>query len=404
VRAHPGEAPENLNVTSPCTRPFALRLALPALVAAAVLSAGCSTVDGWMSGSKVDYKSGATRTKGLEVPPDLTQLARDTRFAQPAGGVVSAAGIAQQPGAGVAGGATALQVVAPLAIGDMRIERQGNQRWLSVAIPPEQLFAQVRAFWIERGFTIASESAEAGVLETDWAENRTKLPNDLIRRTLGRLVDNLYDSGERDRYRTRIERGAGGRSEVFITHRGLQEIYTTAAKDTTAWRPRESDPTLEAEFLSRLMVRLGAREDVARSTVAGAAVAAAAPETPARARTIGGRPAATLQVDEPFDRAWRRVGVALDRSGFTVEDRDRTGGLYFVRYADPARPAADKPGFFSRLFSGKNEEGSPALRYRIAVQNDGSERTMVSVLNSTGGPEGSETGQRIVGLLINELR
>jgi outer membrane protein assembly factor BamC len=233
-------------------------------------------------------------------------------------------------------------------------------------------------------------------METDWAENRAKIPQDLIRRSLGKVFDSLYDTGERDRFRTRVERN-GDASEVYISHRGMVEEYAGDRKDTTVWTPRASDPGLEAEFLTRLMVKLGSKEAVAREVAAKPVLAAG----PARARAIAGQPA--LQVDEGFDRAWRRVGLALDRGGFTVEDRDRAGGLYFVRYVDPKKALTNADqNFFSKLFSKSGDAGSP-VRYRIALKSEG-ERTNVTVQNSQGGPEASEVGQRIVSLLIEDLK
>jgi outer membrane protein assembly factor BamC len=268
-----------------------------------------------------------------------------------------------------------------------------------VPATPEQVWPQLREFWTERGFSLVLDNAQAGVMETDWAENRAKIPQDIVRRTIGRALDSLYDTGERDRYRTRIERN-GNTTEVYISHRGMVEVFSGDSRnESTVWTPRPSDPNLEAEFLTRLMVKLGAREQVARETVAKTVTPVAA----ARARAIAGQPA--LQVDEAFDRAWRRVGLALDRGGFTVEDRDRAGGLYFVRYVDP-RTAATKaePGFFAKLFSfGKSEEAAAPVRYRIALKADG-ERTNVSVQNSQGAPESSAVGQRIVGLLVEDLK
>jgi outer membrane protein assembly factor BamC len=376
---------------------FASRFSLLGL--AAVLCA-CSTVDTFLQGDKIDYKSQSNKTAPLEIPPDLTQLARDGRYA-PQGGVVSAS---VYQGAAAAGGvATATAAVAPsvapASVGEMRIVREGNQRWLVVPMSPEVLWPQLRSFWAERGFNLVVDSAEAGVMETDWAENRAKIPQDIIRRTVGRVLDTLYDTGERDRFRVRVER-SGGASEVYLSHRGMQEVYTSDRKEQTLWTARPSDPQLEAEFLSRLMVRLGTREAVARETVAKAI---AAPAGPARARMVSGQ-ASTMQVDEGFDRAWRRVGLALDRGGFTVEDRDRAGGLYFVRYIDPKNAATNaEPGFFGKLFSFGKSDGAPALRYRIALKADG-ERTTVAVQNSQGGPEASEVGQRIVALLVDDLK
>ncbi len=370
------------------------------LLAAALVSSGCSTVEGFLAGDKVDYRSQSAKTAPLEVPPDLTQLQREGRYQPQGTGTVSASsfGTAATPAPGAT---TPVSTVAPNAIGNMRLVREGNQRWLVVPMPAEQLWPQLRSFWQERGFTLAVDNPEAGVMETDWAENRSKIPQDIIRRTVGRVLDSLYDTGERDRFRIRVERTPAG-SDVFISHRGMIEVYTTDRKEQTTWTSRPSDPQLEAEFLSRLMVKLGAKEDVARAvaTSAAATPVVAAP----RARLLTGQPAATLQVDEGFDRAWRRVGLTLDRSGFTVEDRDRAGGLYFVRYVDPKDAATAEPGFFAKLFSfGRPDPAKAPARYRIAVKGEG-DRTQVSVQNAQGGPENGAVGQRIVALLVDDLK
>jgi outer membrane protein assembly factor BamC len=364
-----------------------------ALASLALALSACSTVENFLQGDKVDYKSQSSKTAPLEIPPDLTQLQREGRYAPQAGTVSASAYQAGTPAATAATTATA--AIAPTTVGDMRIVREGNQRWLVVPLPAEALWPQLRSFWQERGFNLVLDSAEAGVMETDWAENRAKIPQDIIRRSIGRVFDSLYDTGERDRFRTRVER-TGATSEVYISHRGMQEVYTTDKRDQTVWTPRPSDPNLEAEFLARLMVKLGAKEAVAREIVAKPVAA------PARARTLAGQPAA-LQVDEGFDRAWRRVGLALDRSGFTVEDRDRAGGLYFVRYVDPKSANKAEPGFFQKLFSfGKSDAAAPE-RYRVVLKAEG-ERTQITVQNSQGAPEAGEIGQRIVALLVEDLK
>jgi outer membrane protein assembly factor BamC len=375
------------------------RTAVRPLLAAAALAAlaGCSTVENFLAGDKVDYRSQSVKTTPLEVPPDLTQLQRDARGASSGGSVSASAYQAGAAAAAPAGGA-ATSAVAPSTVGEMRVVREGNQRWLVVPMPAEQLWPQLREFWTERGFSLVIDNAQAGVMETDWAENRAKLPQDFVRRTIGRVLDSLYDTGERDRYRTRVERN-GSNTEVYISHRGMIEEYAGEARnETTVWTPRPSDPGLEAEFLTRLMVKLGTKEQVAKDVVAK-------PVTPAtaRARALAGQPA--LQVDEGFDRAWRRVGLALDRSGFTVEDRDRAGGLYFVRYVDPKKAGTNaEPGFFAKLFSfGKSDTAAAPVRYRIAVKGEG-ERTSVTVQNTQGQPENSEVGQRIVALLVDDLK
>ncbi|MBC8056331.1 MAG: outer membrane protein assembly factor BamC [Rhizobiales bacterium] len=355
-----------------------------------------------MSGDKIDYRTASSggKTAGLEVPPDLTQLTRDSRYQQTQGSAVSAAAFQSSTPATVATVSPATPIAAQ-TVADMGIERLGNERWLRTSLTPEQLWPQLQAFWKERGFVITQDTPAAGVMETDWAENRGKLPLDFVRASIGRVFDGAYSTGELDKFRTRVERTAAG-TEVYITHRGMIEVYRGERQENTVWQPRQPDPQLEGELLSRLMLKLGATDTVAKTAV----VAPAAAGAPARARIVTGQPSATLQVDDNFDRAWRRVGVALDRSGFTVEDRDRTQGVYFVRYIDPKFAGKDEPSVFAKMlgFFGKKDDasGGPA-RYRVSVKGDG-DRSTVSVFTGAGAPENGDAGKRITGLLLDDLK
>jgi len=371
------------------------RLTRTALAAAgfAVLAAGCSSLD--ISGDTIDYRSGATKTNPLEVPPNLTPLVQDARNA-PQGGVISASSL-NQPAATRAEGSG--QTVAVQQLADIRVERAGDVRWLVVNRTPEQVWPIVRQFWLDRGFALTVDNPAAGVVETDWAENRAKLPQDVIRNTLGRVLDSFYSTGERDKFRTRLERTASG-TEIYVSHRGLEEVFTDRSSGSTAWTARASDPALEAEMLSRLMVSLGSKTEAAHTAVAEVAPGVPAP---ARARVIEGEAAATLQMDDAVERAWRRVGLALDRTGFTVEDRDQTQGLYFVRYASPE--AAKDSNFFTRLFTSDSADSQKALdRYRVQVKADGMTASRVTVLNADGAPDHSVVAQKIVTLLVDELK
>jgi outer membrane protein assembly factor BamC len=358
--------------------------------------AGCSSIGSVLEPDRVDYKS-AGKAPSLEIPPDLTQLQRDNRYAIPEAnrGTATASGYTLQQGARPTSTAT----IAPAGNANMHIERAGSQRWLVVKETPEQLWPQIKDFWQDSGFLINLELPQSGVMETDWAENRAKIPQDFIRNTLGKALDSLYSTGERDKFRTRLERTADGSTEVYISHRGMQEVLVGQQKDSTVWTPRPSDPELEAEFLTRLMSRLGADNAQAKATVE------ATPLQAARAKLVKDATGAFVQVDEGFDRAWRRVGLALDRVGFTVEDRDRTQGMYYVRYVDPALDAktSDK-GFFTKLFSfGSDDKAKSAQRYRVAVKANGSV-SKVSVLSGDGKPDSSQTADKILSLLNDQLK
>jgi outer membrane protein assembly factor BamC len=386
-----------------------LRSALGSVAAVLVLVSSlsaCSALDSFAGGDKVDYRAAKAKTTPLEVPPDLTQLAVDPRYS-PQAGVISAAALQGAAPAGTAASAPVNNAIAPSAVGSVKLERQGNTRYLSTNLTPDQLWPQLQTFWKERGLSLAIDQADIGIMETDWAENRAKLPNDIIRNTLGKVFDSLYSTGERDKYRTRVERTPTG-TDIYISHRGLEEVYLDQRQqDSLVWRPRASDPLLEGEMLSRLMIKLGAQDEAAKAALAQTAsasspVPSATSTLPPRARVLDGRPAATLQLDEGFDRAWRRVGLALDRSGFTVEDRDRAQGLYFVRYVDPAQAGKEEPGFFSKLFGGGDKLTGP-VRYRVSVKGEGDVST-ASVLDSKGAPENGDAGKRIVKLLVEDLK
>ena len=382
-------------------------LALTTVVAVA----GCSSIGDMLEPEKIDYKSAAKASRGskLEVPPDLTPIRSDSRYAveNPQGSATaseySARRASAAPAAAGNAAAPADGTVAPAAISaaGLRVERAGAQRWLVSTDTPELLWPRIKDFWQESGFLIAIENPEAGVMETDWAENRAKIPQDFIRSALGKVFDSLYSTGERDKFRTRLERRPGGGTEIYISHRGAEEKITgqPVTGQSSIWTSRPSDPELEAEFIGRLMAALGADAKVAKAAVKEAK---AAPQQ--RARIAKDGQSSVVEVDEGFDRAWRRVGLALDRVGFTVEDRDRARGIYFVRYIDQDIDAKNKTekGFFSRLFSSK-EEKKQAQRYQIAIQASG-ERSRISVLDEKGASVSDATSTRILSLLNDQLK
>ena len=374
------------------------------LAAALCTLTGCSSVGEMLEPDKIDYKSAGKANKGskLEVPPDLTQVRSEGRYSvgdNPTGTATASTYNAQRP-AGAVNTVVSAKVapeVSPAA--DVRVVRDGNQRWLIVKQTPEQLWPRIKEFWQESGFLLAIETPEAGVMETDWAENRAKIPQDFIRNTIGKVFDSLYSTGERDKFRTRLERTADGSTEIYISHRGAQEVLTGQQKDRAMWTGRPADPELEAEFLGRLMSRLGSDVKIAKAAVNEAKAA------PQRARQAKDALGNHVMVEESFDRAWRRVGLALDRVGFTVEDRDRARGLYFVRYVDQktdAEKKASEPGFFARLFSSKDDK-KQAQRYRILVNTSG-EATRVSVQSEQGEAESGSAGDRILTLLSDQLK
>lgn len=380
---------------------------LSVLTVVALIFSGCSISDTLSERNKIDYKS-AGKLPPLDIPPDLSAVKPDDRFNVPENSNRTLSGFER----GRLSSPTGLISTGLLPQSDVaKLERAGSQRWLTVAMPPEKIWPILRDFWQESGFMVETENQSTGIVETNWAENRAKLPQDLLRRTLGRVADGLYSTSERDRFRTRLERGITPNStEIYISHRGMIEVYTQGTtREQTVWQARPSDPELEIELLRKLLVKLGAPQNTASSVVNNAATAQKAVLTaPATSATsASGSTLSQIAINEPFDRAWRRVGLALDRSGFTVEDRDRSQGLYFVRYIDPEveMKAVDgkKPGFFGNLFTSSAKPVTPA-QYRIRVANaSGANQTEVNVLSKEGKSITDEAERKTAGKIIAVL-
>jgi outer membrane protein assembly factor BamC len=353
-----------------------------AILGLALTLGGCSS----LQGDKVDYKS-AGKAPTLEVPPDLTQLSRESHYTMPGTSVTASSYQVGQT-------STQSTPTAATALGDVHIERAGSQRWLVVNRPADKLWEPVKTFWQESGFLLSMDQSNLGIMETDWAENRAKLPQDFIRGALGKVFDSLYSTGERDKFRTRLERNAAGGTDIFVSHRGMLEVYDSADKNHTIWQPRAADPELEAEFLRRLMVKLGVTAEQSK-----ALLVAGASQSDSRVSNLNGQ--AVVKLDDGFDRAWRRVGLSLDRTNFTVEDRDRSKGLYFVRYV---KPVADKsePGFLSKLFSSSTPDKTPQ-KFRVSVVSQG-DSTTVSVQNADGSAAAAEDAQRIISVIAEDLK
>lgn len=340
----------------------------------------CST-----SGSdrQLDYGAKAKQLPNLEMPPDLTVPDTDEQYRMPQGEGMAAATFSNYSKSGVAQGRAASSVLPEVK--GVSLERNGAQRWLVVKEPAEKVWAVARSFLLELGLTIKSEEQTSGVIETDWAENRAKVPQSAIRDVLGKVLDKAYSLGERDQYLVRLERSKDGSStEVYITQRGMVETFS---EDMTVsrWQMRANEPELEAIMLQRLMVRFGASEAQAASAVAEKGTIAAVSSVPAvgvpeptgsaslREVTEGG---VIIVINDAFDRSWRKVGLAIEGAGLKVEDRNRESGIYFLR------PVKIERGWLDSLKFWKSDEDTEN-QYRVNVK-DGGAVCNVSVTNQDG--------------------
>ena len=367
------------------------------LIAATVL-AGCQTIE---EKRKIDYRN--TRTlPPLEVPPDLSTLPDREPPAQGAGtsGTTYSGVTKDQKSAPAAGTG---QTVLPQYTG-IRIARDGQARWLVVAAEPQALWNPVREFVLSNGLLIAEENPTTGVIETDWAENRAKVGT-AGQKLLAKWVGSLYSTGMRDKYRLRLERGAEpGTTEIYLSHQGMQEEAinndSSSGPAGSYWKPRPTDTELETEMLQRLVAHLGGQQATAKAAPTPAPATTEQPAPTASAQLKRNGDGVLLSLQDSLDRAWRRVGLSLDRIGFTVEDRDRSKGIYYVRYIDPDKQGATK-GVLSRWF-GSDDKPAPN-QYQVQLRPAAS-GTDVEVLDKNGAPEDSKTGERILSLLYEQLK
>lgn len=348
----------------------------------------------------IDYKS-AGKLPALDIPPDLVQPAIDERYSIPelnSPGSTTYSAYSSERGGQTASTSSFL----PSSIQNVHIERAGTQRWLVVPQSPEVVWPVVKEFWQELGFLIKIEVPEAGIMETDWAENRAKIPQDLVRTFLSTFLDSIYSTAERDKFRTRLERNEVGVTEIYISHRGMSEVLEGGNLNRTIWQPRPADPDLEAEMLSRLMMRFGVEEQKAKLELTTG-------RSTAYERAFINPEETTLVVNETFDRSWRRVGLALDRIGFTVEDRNREEGIYFVRYVNldkDSKKKGDDEGILSNIMFWRSgdKDDAKAAKYRIQVHNTGTNTSKVTVLHDDGEAVNSATTSRILKLLHEQLK
>jgi outer membrane protein assembly factor BamC len=392
------------------------------VTALATSVAGCTSIRGALDPGNVEYR-GATTGPVLDVPPDLVTPQSNDRYTVPTGRNTRSQTLSDfNRDKAVQQEVTPKDTTVLPASNVVRIERDGNLRWIVVSERADLLWPQLKDFWAVQGFSLATDEPNLGIMETEWAERRQKVETDGIRGVLSRTLGTSYATGERDRYRTRLERLPGGGTEIYVSHRGMEEVVTGALRDQSIWQPRPQNPELEVEYLRRIAAMLGRSVAVSAAASgaagkapaasasaaapAGTSVAAAPADAPSRTRLVTQADLSSIVLKEDFDRAWREVGIVLDRVGFTVEDRDRSKGTYFVRYVDLDR-RDPKQGALSRFFSGERKDLA-GQRYQIKVAAAEAGSSQIGVYDESGAapatPENRRVANRIVVMLNDELK
>lgn len=350
------------------------RITATAAATLMVTLAGCGSLTDMLAGDRVKYQN-ANTAPNLVVPPDLSAAPNSgQRYVAPANtqGLGGNSNMTPLPN----GGSTLGVPTAGDPYG-MHFEADGTQRWLVVdGRDPDELWGQLKSFWQQNGFAIVTDAPSTGVMETDWVENRANIPNDWFRKTVGKLLDWAYSSGTRDKFRTRLERVPGG-TEIFVTHSGMEEELVGRYQESSRWVERPRNPQLEAAFLQLMAEKFGLKPAQAKQL-------ADHPQAAAATRRLVETDGDGLVLAEPVERAWLRVGLALDRSNFVVDRSDRANGIFVVRYDDP-KAEGEQGGVFSRIFGRKATSADRTRQYRVSVRATSDGRTRVSVLDGASG-------------------
>lgn len=374
------------------------------------LSVGCSkSFDTLLPDRRPDYRQSAVNSQPLEIPPDLTASTIDDTLAVPEISPTGSASLAAyaKERQGTLPQAKPGDAVLPEQPG-ITVHREGQQQWLVVEAPVEQVWPKVREFWISNGFALKRDDPTIGIMETDWLENRADIPQDGIRAVFGKYLGMLYSAPTRDKFRVRVERSADGkRTEVFMTHTGVEEVAMggsgASTSSTFRWQQRPANPELETEMLKRMAIYLGASEKRAE---AQAASAAAKPDVP-RVRRVDEDGETRLLISEDYSRAWRMVGLALDSNNYAVEEQNRSQGLYVVEYRDPALEGSEAKdeGWLSKMAFWRSKTGAPApgTKYRVRLSGQGAQ-TVVVVRSADDQPDASSGAQQLLEALQKTVR
>jgi outer membrane protein assembly factor BamC len=322
-------------------------------------------------------------TGKLEVPPDLSEPGISDSHALPniaaGGSTYSAYANTEYKG----------DKVTPASPKGVKLIRDGINQWLEINTTAEKLWPQLRVFFTQVGFELKREDKKLGVMETNWLENRATLPTNWF----SKLLNRISSTGLRDKYRARLEKTNNPNvTRVFITHQGLKEHATDDINSIKIWwESRPSDPELEAEMYQRFLIFRDISKDAALKLVKKI-------EAKDRARIFEKEDTKMLQVGEGFARTWRRVGIALDRIGLLVEDRNRSDGVYYLRITDDFRDKVkEEKGWLASLFS--SDKVKLKERYLLSVAED-KDNTVISIYETTG----AKADIRFVKQLLADLK
>lgn len=389
---------------------------LTTLICLGLLS-GCTIPGHLFESKKTDYKAEATTHNGLDVPPDLSPVQTDDRFAIPESSATLSQYNQTKRNSPQLLESTDNSAVLPTFSNKVTLQHDGDQRWLLIHQSAEQVWPVLEAFWAENGVKLQSDNPKIGVMETEWTDNHNASPQGTLGKMMNTVVSNLFSSPVRDQFRLRIERVDATHTELYLFHKRVEEVLNHDSHTGGLWQPMPDNREIETEYLKKLAVKLGESSEQADTLVSAATTLPSADKATDTSTTptvnhgaqlnTAAENSVTITMPDSFDRAWRRVGLALDRSAFTVEDRDRATGVYFIRYTtdEENRKKATGQGFFSKLAFWRSEDKTQDTQtYRLTVTSVSGRGTTVDLRNKDETKANPDTTKRILTLIYDQLR
>jgi len=346
---------------------------------------GCSTTEDFFDDiTSPDYVN-SSKAKRLEVPPDLSEIEASSEYNVP-GKAKSYKDYLDREQKLVSENNNPDRKKIIENPDGMKIIKSGNLRWLHIEKEPDMIWPHVKDFWEDLGFRVLVSNKRAGIMETEWMDtNDIKLDQAQkgILSNFDQWLDSLSGFADKRKFRTRVEIGEGGGTEVYISQRSAEaaadqhaRILETRSSDynpSTIYKIEEyksdgdskkvdldikekreiDDYEIDSELLTRLMIKLGATDFEAKAKVEN-------PEVIIKTEFVDKKNDFYIKMYDPYDRSWRRLGLALDIIGFVTEDKNRSEGIYYVRFSEteiPTETQEEEEGLIdSLIFWGNDEE------------------------------------------------
>ena len=361
---------------------------------------GCSTLDkiNPLGNNKTsDYKT-ANLHRQLDIPPDLTTPQSNDEYSVPQVGGTTYSQYSQYADNHVQPAVQQQPVLAPTpgvlpGSNEAVLKRDGNTFWLSVKLPAQQVWPVVEAFWKKQGYSLILKDPSTGVMQTDWRSSHLKAPQGELDKVLGNLFGNDL-TGEMSMYTTRLERDINSdTTEIYISYHGAIE----ANGNESGWRALPPDPQSELGELMNLLQGFGVRKAEANIQL----TQINAVNQPYAIMVNHG---SSLIIKEGFKNTWRRIGLALDREDFIVENRNKASGIYYVKYKHELPSHIDN-SWLSKIEFWKTTSPKNMVfgQYHVKVTGD-KQSSLIQIQDVSGYPLNNDVARKIVALLDNQLK